>query len=115
MNGSYAYLFAKAVLTLIFVLGLLGLALYALKAYVGRNSKGKPGRLQAPVRVLNTTLLGQKKNLAIVEVAGEVILLGITPTSVNFISKITDSAAVEELKKNSGPGRGLLNIFGGGL
>lgn len=115
MTDSYTYLLLKAVITLVFVLGLLGLSLYALKYYM--NRAGKQGtRLASPVRVLNTFFLGQKKNLAIVEVAGEVLVLGITPSAVTFLTRLEKGEAVEELKKTQGSrSRTILNLFNQGV
>ncbi|MBI5643105.1 MAG: flagellar biosynthetic protein FliO [Deltaproteobacteria bacterium] len=116
MTGSYAYLFVKAVLTLVFVLGLMGISLYALKRYMNMgSSKGNNGKPKAPIKVLSTSVLGQKKNIAIVDVAGEVIVLGLTPTTISFLTKIENTETIEELRKH-GPGRaGLFNLFQGGL
>jgi len=114
MTGSYAYLLVKAVLTLVFVLGLLGVSLYALKWYMAKGGKTASGRGPSPVKVLFTAVLGQKKNLAIVEVAGEVIVLGITPNAISFLTKIEKNETIEELKKGNGR-RGLLGLFQGGF
>lgn len=112
MTDSYTYLLIKAVITLTFVLGLLGVSLYALKYYLKRSGKGAGARVTAPVRVLNTFFLGQKKNLTIVEVAGEVLVLGVTPTSVSFLTKLEKNESVEELKRAAGSGpRNILSLF----
>lgn len=111
MNDSYLYLLTKAVITLVFVLGLLGVSLYALKQYMKRGGKGA-AKSKPPVKVLNTFILGQKKNLAIVEVAGEIIVLGITPASIHFLTKIEREDSIEELKKFQGAGtRSIFNMF----
>lgn len=122
MTGSYAYLLIKAILTLAFVLGLLALCVYAIRLYMngrggakGAGSGARPGRNDAPVKVLFTSFLGAKKNLAIVEVAGEVLVLGVTPTTINFLTRIEDGRAVEELKRNQGRRNPFLKIFQGGL
>lgn len=113
MNDSYMYLLVKAIITLGFVLGLMGASLYALKYYMGRKG-GKAGssRPGDPVKVLKTFFLGQKRNLTIVEVAGEVLVLGVTPTSVNLITKLERRESVEELRKISGSrARNILSLF----
>ncbi|MBI5467568.1 MAG: flagellar biosynthetic protein FliO [Deltaproteobacteria bacterium] len=112
MTDSYTYLLIKAIITLTFVMGLLGVSLYALKYYLKRSGKGKSVRVANPVRVLNTFFLGQKKNLTIVEVAGEVFVLGVTPTSVSFLTKLEKNESVEELKRAAGSGpRNILSLF----
>lgn len=115
---DYTYLLIKAVITLVFLLGLFVLSVYAIRLYMGRKSTAggaAEARNYSPVRVLFTSVLGAKKSLAIVEVAGEVLVLGVTPTSINFLTRIEDNMAVEELKKRGGRRRALLNIFQGGL
>ncbi|MBI5491394.1 MAG: flagellar biosynthetic protein FliO [Deltaproteobacteria bacterium] len=111
MNEPYAYLLTKALLTLITVLGLMGLSLWAFRKSMGKGGKltgRKPG---APIKVVTTSFLGQKKNLAVVEVAGEMLVLGVTPTSINFLTKIESSQAKEELKKLKTRSGGLFNLF----
>lgn len=113
MNDQYGYMLVKAVLTLSFVLGLIGVSLYALRYWMKKGGQTGAAKRKSPVRVLNTVFLGNKKNISIVEAAGEILVLGITPTTITFLSKISEPAAVEELKalKNSGTGSlfGFLN------
>ena len=120
MNGAYSYLFVKAILTLAFVLGLLLVSVYAIRLYMGRragteqNGGGRPGNAP-PVKVLFSSGIGSKKNLAIVDVAGEVLVLGITQTSINLLTKIDDSDAIEELKKRCSAKRPFFSLLQGGL
>lgn len=113
MNGQYGYMLVKAVVTLSFVLGLVGLSLYALRYWIRKGGQAGAGKRKSQVRVLNTAFLGNKKNISIVEAAGEILVLGITPTTITFLTKIEEPAVVEELKglKNSGTGSlfGFLN------
>ena len=113
MTDQYGYMLVKAVLTLAFVLGLIGVSLYALRYWMKKGGMAGATKRRAPVRVLTTTFLGNKRNLTIVEVTGEILVLGITPTSITFLTKIEDPAAVEELRaiKTAGTGSilGLLN------
>jgi len=112
MTVSYSYMLVKAVITLTFVLALLGVTLYALKYYLRRYPSRSGARGVSPVRVLNTFFLGQKKNLTVVEVAGEVLVLGVTPTSVSFLTKLEKSESVDELKKSiSSRQRNILSLF----
>ncbi|MFQ5736243.1 MAG: FliO/MopB family protein [Thermodesulfobacteriota bacterium] len=121
MTGSYTYLLIKALLTLVFVLGLLAMSVYAIRFFMNRRTdKGGTGPGQgakggAPVKVLFTSFLGAKKNLAVVEVAGTVLVLGVTQSSISFLTKIEDEGAVEELKRHRARKNPLLGIFQGGL
>ncbi|OGP22218.1 MAG: flagellar biosynthetic protein FliO [Deltaproteobacteria bacterium GWA2_55_10] len=115
MNDSYTYLLVKSILTLIFTLGLLGLAMYALKRFMKGGAAGKSGSTN-PVKVVTTVFLGPKKNIAVVEVAGEMLVLGLTPASITFLSKIENKEAVEELKKlKDSRKRPFLSLLQGGL
>lgn len=116
MNDSYLYLLVKSILTLMFVLGLLGAALWALKRHMrksgGPAAKGQP----ATVRVITTAFMGPKRNIAVVEVAGEVLVLGLTPQSITFLTKVEDQAAKEELKKmGENRKRPLFGLLQGGI
>ncbi len=115
MTEPYAYLLTKALLTLVTVLGLMGLSLWAFKRFMGPGAKIAVKRPSAPIKVVTTSFLGQKKNLAVVDVAGEMIVLGVTPTSINFLTKIESPQAKEELKKLRSRNSGFLNIFQGGI
>ncbi|MBI1911751.1 MAG: flagellar biosynthetic protein FliO [Deltaproteobacteria bacterium] len=116
MTDSYTYLLIKAILTLVFVLGLLGVSFYALKSYMAKGGKKGQNRFANPVKVITTSFLGQKKNIAIVEVAGEMLVLGITPTSITFLTRIERGEAIEELKKlESSRSKNFLSIFQNGI
>ena len=53
---------------------------------------------------------------AIVEVAGEVLVLGLTPQSITFLTKVEDAAAKEELRKlGENRKRPLLGLLQGGI
>ncbi len=111
MNGSYLYFLAKALLTLVFVLGLMFAFLYVLRYFMGRGKGGIQG-LKSPIRVVSTFFMGQKKNLAIVEVAGEWLVLGVTQNSITMLTKLESPDSIEELKKISGSRKAsLFNLF----
>lgn len=116
MTDSYLYLLVKSILTLLFVLGLMGAALYALKLYMRKSGTASVKGVKAPVRVITTAFLGPKRNIAVVEVAGEVLVLGLTPQSITFLTKVEDAGAKEELKKlGENRKRPLLGLLQGGI
>lgn len=100
-TGTGLYLFVKMIFTLVFLLGLLGLALWAVKYYAKRRSP-LGAKFINPVRVLNTSFIGQKKAITVVEVAGEILVLGVTATQITFLTKIDDPETIIELKKLDG-------------
>lgn len=114
MTDSYSYLLIKAVLTLVFVLGLMWAALYAVRRYTRKSGGWGGAKPSSPIRLLSTFFLGQKKNLAIVEVAGEVLVLGVTPNSITCLTKVERNEAVQELRKlESSRTIPFLNVFKG--
>lgn len=115
MNDSYTYLLVKSILTLVFMIGLFGLAMWALKRFMKGSASGKGGPAN-PVKVVTTAFLGPKKNIAVVEVAGEMLVLGLTPASITFLSRIENKDAVEELKKlKDSKRRPILSLLQGGF
>ncbi len=97
MTDSYLYLLLRGVLTLVLVLGLMGIFLYALKHFM-RSPVAGSGSF-TPMKVLSSSFLGQKKNVAIVDVAGEILVLGITQNSITLLAKVEQPEIKEELRK----------------
>lgn len=116
MTDSYTYLLVKSILTLVFVLGLLGVALFVLRRYMnGSAARPKQGSA-AQVRVITSSFLGPKRNIAVVEVAGEMLVVGLTPTAITYLTKIERQDAIDELRRmKDAKGVSFLNIFKGGF
>jgi flagellar biogenesis protein FliO len=85
------------------VLGLMFLIFFGFKKYVLKNTAFGGGNKM--VNVLGTWFLGPKKNIALVEVAGEVLVLGISQDSISLLSSIIDEEKIEEIKNSSGKGK----------
>ncbi|MBW7956330.1 MAG: flagellar biosynthetic protein FliO [Deltaproteobacteria bacterium] len=116
MNDSYMYLLVKSILTLFFLLGLFGAAMYALKRFARSESGSSSRAAVKPVKVIASAFLGPKRNIAIVEVAGEMLVLGLTPTTITFLSKIEGKDALEDLRRlKDGKQRSLFGILQGGI
>jgi flagellar biogenesis protein FliO len=78
----------------------------------GRKA-GRNGAVN-PIRVVSTFFMGQKKNLTIVEVAGDYLLLGITGSSITYLTKLENPDTIENLKRLGDARRmPFLNIFNG--
>lgn len=75
----------KIVLT-ISIAGILGAALFF---YVRKNAKGSAKSEATQIKILTQQYLGPKKHLAIIRVAGESILVGITDHSINHIKTLS--------------------------
>ena len=85
------------------VLGLMFLIFFGFKKYVLKNTAFGGGNKL--VNVLGTWFLGPKKNIALVEVAGEVLVLGMSQDSITLLSSIIDEEKIEEIKNSSGKGK----------
>jgi flagellar protein FliO/FliZ len=85
------------------VLGLMFLVFFGFKKYVLKNTAFGGGNKL--VNVLGTWFLGPKKNIALLEVAGEVLVLGISQENITLLSSIIDEEKIEEIKNASGKGK----------
>ncbi len=85
------------------VLGLMFLIFFGFKKYVLKNTAFGGGNKL--VNVLGTWFLGPKKNIALVEVAGEVLVLGMSQDNITLLSSIIDEEKIEEIKNSSGKGK----------
>ena len=85
------------------VLGLIFLIFFGFKKYVLKNTAFGGGNKL--VNVLGTWFLGPKKNIALVEVAGEVLVLGMSQDNITLLSSITDEEKIEEIKNAGGKGK----------
>ncbi|MFQ5449137.1 MAG: flagellar biosynthetic protein FliO [Nitrospinaceae bacterium] len=77
------------------VLGLMLLLFYLFKKFVLKNTVfGGSDKL---VRVLGTGFLGPKKNIVLVEVAGEVLVLGIANDNISLLANIREKEKIEKI------------------
>ncbi len=88
------------------VLGIMFLLFYVFKKFVLKNTLF--GGNEKLVRVLGTGFLGPKKNIALVEIADEVLVLGISNDNISLLSNIRDEERIEKIrafgeKKNKNP------------
>lgn len=76
----------RLVMTLFVVCALLGAALFGLKRWAARRGKNvvSPTKIQ----ILTQHHLGPKKSLAIIQVAGEAILIGITDQNISMLKTL---------------------------
>lgn len=88
------------------VLGLMFLILYVLKNHVMKN--GMFGANEKLVKVLGTGMLAPRKSIALVEVAGEVLVLGISNEHIALLSTIREEDKIAQIKSISASRRGGL-------
>ena len=85
------------------VLGLMFLIFFGFKKYVLKNTAFGGGNKL--VSVLGTWFLGPKKNISLVEVAGEVLVLGVSQDNITLLSSITSDEKIEEIKNERNKGK----------
>ena len=90
------------------VLGLMFLTFFGFKKYVLKNTAFGGGNKL--VNVLGTWFLGPKKNIALVEVAGEVLVLGISNENITLLSSVTNEEKIEEIKNAGGKGNNRVGL-----
>ncbi|MGK5081700.1 flagellar biosynthetic protein FliO [Bdellovibrionota bacterium FG-1] len=73
---------------------------------VGRFAKKNLGRQAKMIEVLSTHYLGPKKSIAVVRVAGRMLVIGVTPDAINLITQLSGeefdpSASAEDVDLGS--------------
>ena len=84
------------------VLGIIFLLFFGFKKFVLKNTVFGGG--EKLVNVLGSGFLGPKKNIVLVEVAGEVLVLGMSQDHIALLTNITDPDKIEEIKLSGGKG-----------
>ncbi|MBU0988219.1 MAG: flagellar biosynthetic protein FliO [Proteobacteria bacterium] len=77
----------KTAAMLLVVLGFLVMALYCMKNFFSPKAVVK-GNLF--INVLSTLHLSPKERIQVIDISGEKIVLGITPGSINFLTKLNE-------------------------
>jgi flagellar protein FliO/FliZ len=77
--------------------GLLGI-FYLLKRYLKRDAGGSGAKL---VRVIASQYVGIKKNIALVEVPGAVLVVGISTDNISLLTKIEDKEVLAGLRQET--------------
>jgi flagellar biogenesis protein FliO len=84
MNG--ALVTARAIGSLVAVLGLLGLFVWALRRGSLKLSSLAP---KGTIAIETAMSLGERRSIAIVGVDGRRLLIGLTPTTISFLSDLS--------------------------
>jgi len=77
------------------VLGGMFVLFYFMKRYLKRDTIGSTEKL---IKVLASSYLGIKKSIALVEVPGAVLVLGITHDNISLLSKIEDKETLDQFR-----------------
>jgi flagellar biosynthetic protein FliO len=78
----------KTIAMLFIVLGFLVLVLYLVKKFILPKGKAKGDML---IKVLSTLYLSSKERVEVIEISGEKIVVGVTPGSISFLTKLSDT------------------------
>ena len=81
--------------SLLLVLGIILTLAFVVKRFMG--SRLGPWRNASLVKVLSTTYLGPKKEIAIVEVGQQYLVLGITPTQISLLTRLEQAPFSEKM------------------
>ncbi|MFQ5597175.1 MAG: flagellar biosynthetic protein FliO [Nitrospiria bacterium] len=88
----------KMISSLLFVLGII-----ALMAYIGRrflSTKFRRWGAQPLIQVVSTTYLGPKREISVIEVGQERLVIGVTPQHISFITRLERTPLSPEAQRN---------------
>ena len=80
------------------VLGGLFVVFYFLKRYLRRDVGGTGNPL---IRVIANQYIGVKKNIALVEVPGTVLVIGISNDRINLLTKIEEPGVLDSIRADA--------------
>jgi len=80
------------------VVGGLLVVFYLMKRFSKRDAGGANNAL---IRVVANQYIGVKKNIALVEVPGTVLVVGITSDRISLLTKIEDQSVLDGIKENA--------------
>jgi len=86
----------KMISALAVVLGVMLACLWAVRKFM--NNKGKGVDDGQMIRVLSTRYLGPKSSILLLDVLGNVIVVGVTGTQISMLTTITDEESLERLR-----------------
>ena len=88
MNDAMATL--RTILSLVAVLGLLAVFVWALRRGSLKLSALAP---KGTINIETATSLGDRRSIAIVGVEGRRVLIGLTPTTISFLTDLSPASA----------------------
>ena len=94
---SFVWSFFKMLAALAIVIAMMIGTAYVVKKYFYRSPKRIDGNPM--IDILSTRYLGPKNSILLVDVLGQVILLGVSTNQISTLGTISDLEALENLKK----------------
>ncbi len=95
---------------MIFALGIVCVALYGTARLLKRSGfvqRGLP--LDGGIRLLTTQLIAPRKYISLVEIAGEVVALGVCESQITLLTKVENREFIEKLKMGPSSSRSESN------
>jgi flagellar biogenesis protein FliO len=89
------YSILPSVLALLFVLGIIPLALWVLKQSKGLGNNQAKGKLKNQLVLVQRLQVGPREQIAVVQVAGKTLLVGITTHTIQTLTDL-ENVTVEE-------------------
>jgi flagellar biosynthetic protein FliO len=80
------------------VLGGLFFIVYLMKRFLKRDAAGTKKQL---IKIVASQYIGIKKNIALVEVPGAILVVGVTNESISLLTKIEDKMVVDGIRKET--------------
>ena len=93
---SFFWSFFKMLAALAIVIGLMIVAAYFIKKYFLHSLPDMSG--SALIKIVSTRHLSPKNSLLLIEVLGQVMLVGVSNQQMSMLSRIDDPAAMEKIK-----------------
>ena len=94
----------KMISALAVVLGVMLAGLWAVRKFMKKTGTGVDDGQK--IRVLSTRYLGPKSSIMLVDVLGNVIVVGVTGSQISMLTTITDEESLERLKSSQAGERG---------
>lgn len=94
LSGAFQMLTALGI-----VLAGLIFVFYFMKRYLKRDVAGRSRQL---IKVIAHQYIGVKKNIALVEVPGSILVVGVSHDKISMLTKIEDKAIIEAIQQEGG-------------
>ncbi|MBW1670339.1 MAG: flagellar biosynthetic protein FliO [Deltaproteobacteria bacterium] len=92
--------FLKMVSALAVTLGIMLITIYLLKKAMKRTGVVNDGLM----KILSTQYLGPKNSIMLIDVLGDILVIGVSSNQISLLTKIVDHDSREQLKNIQGQG-----------
>ena len=88
----------KVISSLLFVLGMMVVIAYIARRFM--SSRMGPWQSGRRIRVLGTSYLGLKKEIALIQVGEEYLVLGVTPNHISLLTRLDHLPTLPEIPES---------------